>query len=114
MSSYVWTGHFEAFSAFGPELCPVGHSATLVRDRRLGIRRVSRVLLDAAHEIESGVQRLVIPRIRRDVGLRASLLVALGLEVSAQRSLTARVGARLEFFGHLLEHLDVGRDALRL
>jgi hypothetical protein len=42
------------------------------------------------------VQRLVILRIRRDVGLRAGLLVALGLEVSAQRSLTARVDARLE------------------
>jgi hypothetical protein len=60
---------------------------TLVRDRRLGVRRVGRVLLDAADEIERSVQRLVILRIWWDVGLRASLLVARGLEVAAQRSL---------------------------
>src|SRR5262249_12946686 len=30
--------------------CSVGDSATLVRNRRLGVRRVSRVLLDAADE----------------------------------------------------------------
>jgi hypothetical protein len=47
------------------------------------------------YEIERGMERLVILRIRRDVGLRAGLLLALGLEVSAQRSLPARVGARL-------------------
>src|SRR5262249_3598898 len=40
----------------------------LVRDRRLGVRRVCRVLLDAADEIERGVQRLVVLRIRRDIG----------------------------------------------
>jgi hypothetical protein len=40
-------------------------SATLVRDRRLGVRRVGRVLLDAADEIERSVQRLVILRVRR-------------------------------------------------
>src|SRR5438067_6028641 len=94
-----------------PEICS---SATLVRDRGLRIRRVSRVLLDVADEIKCGVKRLVILRIRRDVGLRAGLLVALCLEVAAQRSLTARVGARFELFRHVLEHLDVGRDALRL
>src|SRR5262249_29083185 len=76
--------------------CSVGDSATLVRGRRLGIRRVGRVLLDAADEIERGVERLVVLRIRRDIGLRAGLLVALGLEVAAQRGLAARVGARLE------------------
>src|SRR5262249_33854619 len=64
-----------------------GDSATLVRDRRLGVRRVGRVLLDAADEIERGVQRLVVLRIRRDIGLRAGLLVAFGLKVSAQRRL---------------------------
>ena len=51
----------------------------LVRDRRLGVRRVCRVLFDAADEIERGVQRLVVLRIRRDIGLRAGLLVASGL-----------------------------------
>src|SRR5262245_14984646 len=59
----------------------------LVRDRGLRIRRVSRVLLDAANEIKRGVKRLVILRIRRDVGLRAGLLVAFRLEVAAQRGL---------------------------
>src|SRR6516162_6571723 len=88
--------------------------ATLVRYRRLGVRRVGRVLLDAADEIERGVQRLVILWIRRDIGLRAGLLVASGLEVAAQRSLAARVVARFELLRHVLQHLDVGRDTLRL
>ncbi len=46
---------------------PVGDSATLVRDRRLGVRRVGRVLLNAADEIERGVERLVVLRIWRDI-----------------------------------------------
>src|SRR6516164_3317191 len=99
--------------AEGPP-CSVGDNATLVRDRRLGIRRVSRVLLDAADEIERGVERLVVLRIWRDIGLRAGLLVAFGLEMAAQRSLAARVGARFELFWHLLQHFDVGRDTLGL
>src|SRR5258708_15659365 len=86
----------------------------LVRDRRLGVRRVCRVLLDAADEIERGVQRLVVLRIRRDIGLRAGLLVAFGVKVSAQRRLAARGGARFELLRHVLQHLDVGRDTLRL
>ena len=49
------------------------------------------------------MERLVILRIRRDVGLRAGLLVAFGLEVAAQRSLAAGVGARFELFGHVLQ-----------
>src|SRR5262244_1902766 len=92
----------------------MGDNATLVRDRRLGVRRVSRFLLDAADEIVRGVERLVVLRLRRDIGLRAGLLVAFGLEVAAQRSLAARVGARFELFWHLLQHFDVGRDTLRL
>jgi len=44
---------------------PVGDSATLVRDRRLGVRRVSRILLNAADEIKRGVERLVVLRIWR-------------------------------------------------
>jgi len=81
----------------------VGDSATLVRNRRLGVRRVGRVLLDAADEVERGVERFVILRIRWDVGLRAGLLVAFGLEVAAQRCLAARVGARFELLRNLLE-----------
>src|SRR5215831_12215676 len=95
-------------------LYPVSDSAPLVRDRRLWVRRISRVLLDAADEIERGVERLIVLRIWRDIGLRAGLLVASGLEVAAQRGLAARVGARFELLGHLLQHLDVGRNALRL
>jgi hypothetical protein len=49
-----------------------------------------------------------------DVGLRTGLLVAFGLKVSAQRRLAARVGARFELLRHVLQHLDVGRDTLRL
>src|SRR6266436_6792537 len=98
----------------GGRPCSVGDSATLVRDRRLGVRRVGRVLLDAADEIERGVERLVVLRIWRDIGLRAGLLAAFGLEVAAQRCLAARVGARFELLRNLLEHFDVGRDTLRL
>src|SRR5262249_6242674 len=60
------------------------------------------------------MERLVVLWIWRNIGLRAGLLVSFGLEMAAQRGLAARVGARLEFFGDLLQHLDVGRDALRL
>ena len=70
----------------------------------MGFGGVGRVLLDAADEIERGMKRLVILRIRRDLGLRAGLLGAFGLEVSAQRSLAARVGARFELVRHLLQH----------
>src|SRR6266487_1816389 len=58
-------------------------SATLVRDRRLGGRRVSRILLDAADEIERSVKRLVVLRIWWDIGLRPGLLVAFGTRFSA-------------------------------
>src|SRR6516162_9725722 len=47
----------------GAAPCSVGDSATLVRYRRLGVRRVGRVLLDAADEIERSVKRLVVLRI---------------------------------------------------
>src|SRR6266487_1876964 len=100
----------------GPQAAPGSARvrAVLVRHRGLWIRRVGRVLLDAADEIERGVERLVVLRTRRDIGLRAGLLVAFGLEVAAQRSFAAGVGARLELLGHLLQHLDVGRNTLRL
>jgi hypothetical protein len=78
----------------GARPCSVGDSATLVRDRRLGVRRVSRVLLDAADKVERGVECLVVLRIRRDIGLRPGLLVAFGLEMAAQRSLAARGAPR--------------------
>ena len=55
---------------------PVGDSATLVRDRRLGVRRVSRILLNAADEIERGeflrhvLQHLDVGRDTRGQGAR--------------------------------------------
>src|SRR5258707_9741244 len=76
--------------SLGPGLCPVA----LVRDRRLEVRRVCRVLFDAADEIERGVQRLLVLWIRRAIRIRARLLLPLGLKVSAERRLAARVGAR--------------------
>src|SRR5262245_41292128 len=82
VSAVFWTTD----AVFGRRGCSVGDNASLVRDRRLGIRRVSRVLLDAADEIERGV----VLRIRRNIGLRAGLLVAFGLEMAAQRSLALR------------------------
>src|SRR5215470_18534928 len=77
-------------------------------------RRESRVGLDAAQEIKRHVERLVVLRIRRKVGLRAGLLLAFTLEMAAQRGLAARVGARLQLLRNVLQHLDVGRDALGL
>src|SRR5262249_55415672 len=58
--------------------------------------------------------RLVVLRIRRDVGLRAGLLLAVALEVATQRRLSARVGPLLELIRNFLQDLDVGRDALGL
>ena len=56
----------------------------------------------------------VVLRIRRDIGLRAGLLVPFRFEMPAQRRLAARIGARLEFLRHVLQDLDVGRDAFGL
>src|SRR2546429_9730002 len=69
-------------------------TAVLVGHGSLRVRRGSRVLLGAAHEIERGVERLVVLRIRRGGGLRAGLLVAFGLEMTAQRNLSPRVRGR--------------------
>src|SRR5262249_42385034 len=86
--------------AEGPP-CSAGDNAILVRDRRLGIRRVSRVLLDAADEIERSVKRLVVLRIRRDIGLRAGLLVTFGPVMAAQRGLAALCCGRVDLLRHL-------------
>src|SRR3984893_19208955 len=52
--------------------------------------------------------------IRREIGLRAGLLVSLRLEVPAQRRLAARIGAPLELLRQLLQHFNIGGDALGL
>src|SRR5262249_29061093 len=79
----------------------------------VGVRRVGG--LDAAQEVERGMQRLVVLRVLRDVGLRAGLLgaLALTLEVAAQLRLAGHV-VPLLIGRHVLQHLDVGRHALRL
>jgi len=60
------------------------------------------------------MKRLVVLRVRRHVGLRAGLLVALGLQMSPQRGLALGVGPLLQIFRHILEYFDVRLDALRL
>jgi hypothetical protein len=84
-------------------------SAILVRDRGPGVRRVGRVLQDVTHEIERGVKRLVVLRIRRNIGLRAGLLVSFGLQVSAQRSLATRTSMSGEIPFAWIERPDVPR-----
>src|ERR1043165_9867833 len=55
------------------------------RQRRLGVRRERRVGLGPAQLRQRLVERLVVLRLRRNVGLRAGILLAfLGLEVTAQ------------------------------
>src|SRR6185437_10850753 len=79
------------------------------------MRREGRVALDAAQEIVSFVQRLVVFRVRRDVGLRALVLLArIAREVPAQRGLAAGIGVALQIGRYILHHLDVRRDALGL
>src|SRR3984893_12686374 len=60
------------------------------------------------------MERLIVLRIRRDIGLRAGLLVTLRFELSPSRCLAARISTRLEFLRHLLQDLDVRRDAFGL
>src|SRR5262245_35758178 len=81
----------------GPKAAPrLSASARIsVRHRVFRVRRVRRILGDTADEIERGMKRLVILRIRRDVGLRAGLLVAFRLEMPTERGLTAGVGTGL-------------------
>src|SRR6185437_12213430 len=69
----------------------------------------ARIDLDAVQQVVGHFQRLVVLGVRRDVGLRAGLfLAAIGdLQMAAQRSLALGVGARLQFFRHVLHHLDV-------
>src|SRR5205085_7316531 len=73
----------------------------LVRHGLFRVRWVGRILLGSPDQLERRLQRLVVLRIRRDVGLRAGLLLAVALEVAAQRGLAARVGTRLELLGNV-------------
>src|SRR5205814_7541487 len=72
------------------------------------------VALGAAQQLQGEAERLVVLRIRRHVGLRTSLLLALRLKVAAQGRLALGIGARFELVRDVLEDLDIGRDALGL
>ena len=48
------------------------------------VRRVGRVLLNLANEIKRGMKRFIVLGIRRDIRLRAGLLVPSCLEMAAQ------------------------------
>src|SRR3954471_22701842 len=58
--------------------------------------------LDAMQEVDRGLERLVVLGLRRHVGLRTGLLIAVVLEVAAQRSFALGVGARLQLIRHVL------------
>src|SRR6516165_10262921 len=88
-----------------------------VRQRRLlRVRRERRIGLGAADEFQRHVERLVVLGFGRDVGLRAALLVAFGLEVAAQRGFALGLDRRprLYLLRNVLEHVDVRRNALGL
>src|ERR1017187_3979561 len=70
--------------------------------------------LDAVQQIGGHLQGLVVLGVRRHVGLRTGLLVALGLQMAAQRGLALGVGPRFQLVGHVLQHLDIGNNALGL
>src|SRR5712672_4694971 len=80
----------------------------------VGGRRRGQVDLDAVQEIARHLQGLVVLGVRRHVGLRAGLLVALGFQMAAQRGFALGVGPRLQLVRHVLKHLDIGNNALGL
>ena len=85
-----------------------------IRHRPLRHRRRVRVHRHAAQQVERRVQRLVVLVVRRDPGLRAGLLGAVGRKVAAHRGFALQFGAALEFVRHVLQHFDIRRDALGL
>src|SRR5579863_4639728 len=96
-----------------PRFCRIG-SAALVGNGCFRVRGEGGVADCAAQEVERLLERLVILFIGRHVRLRARFFAAFCLEVTAQRSLALGVGPRLQVFRHVLQHFDVGRDALGL
>src|SRR3984893_16738033 len=98
---------------------PPGHilsGAGSVRQRsRLWVRWERRIVPGATQEFQGRIERLIVFGLRRDVRLRAALLVALGLAVAAQRRVALAVRRpRFHFLRHILQHFDVGGDALGL
>src|SRR5882757_1231363 len=90
---------------------PVRHGLVASGRCRCGVRGGG---LDAMQQVGGGLQRLVVLGVRRHVGLRTGLLVAVILQMAAQRGLTLGVGTRLQLVRHVLQHLDIGHDALGL
>src|SRR5712671_5625521 len=78
------------------------------------IRREGGMLKDPTQKVKRHIERLVVFDIRRDIGLRSSLFLALALEVAAERRFALRVGPRLEFVRHVLQHFNVRHDTLGL
>ena len=85
-----------------------------VGNRRFRIRRESGVARRSAQQVKRHLDRLIVRLVRRHIGLRAGFLAALGLEVAAQRGLALRIGLCLQVVGNILQHFDIGRDALGL
>src|SRR5579864_327480 len=90
----------------------VGRGLVVGCGRRRCVR--GRVGLDAVQEVVGRLQCLVVLGVRRNIGLRAGLLVAVVLQMAAQRGFAPCVGPRLQLVRHVLQHLDIGHDALGL
>ena len=93
-----------------PRLNP-SRSRKLIRNRGFGSRDAG-VDGDAAQQVVRSGKRLVVLFVRWNVGLRAGLLGAFGREMAAHRRLSLDIGAALQLVRHILQHLDIGRDAL--
>src|SRR6266851_4113528 len=86
----------------------------LVARTLVGGGRRGGIDLDAVEQIGRHLQGFVVLGVRRHIGLRTGLLVALGLQMAAQRGFALGVGARFQLVGHVLQHLDIGNNALGL
>src|SRR5216683_1125758 len=87
---------------------------SLVARTLVGGGRRGGIDLDAVEQIGRHLQGFVVLGVRRHIGLRTGLLVALGLQMAAQRGFALGVGARFQLVGHVLQHLDIGNNALGL
>src|SRR5579872_603315 len=65
-------------------------------------------------KIDRRDELLVILGVRRDIGLRALLLVVAVLQMALERGFALRIVLALQIVRHILEDLDVGIDALGL
>src|SRR5262249_51685542 len=75
------------------------------------VGRERRVDGGTAQQLVGHVERLVVFRVWRNVGLRTGLLLTFGPEVTAPRRFAAGVGARLHLIRNVLHYLAVRRNA---